>query len=342
MVDKKFETMISISKYIGQVPDEGARALLRVPYVMLEALVAHSVEYDPSKYEANRATLRKIRNDLEIAKTGTDVLQATGAIVRAIETYNRGVSRYISDREEERKSADGLLMGKMLELAKGKGASAEKLRNIGQKLAKAVHGRDIRILKDELAESLQSVREEATHQQEQSDAITIQTLELMNTSGHSGASLVDSDPATGLPSMQTAELALQQAIGSRVHAYLVLFTVALGSITRRYGDGHHDAVLASFAKQIAAKLPRPDPLFRWKGPALVAILERPDLNDTLPPEIAKMSTFRPEFTLEIDGKSTKIQLSMSSISIHLWKYDNLNAVQQILAQCQSSITPDPA
>ena len=199
MVDKKFETMISISKYIGQVPDEGARALLRVPYVMLEALVAHSVEYDPSKYEANRATLRKIRNDLEIAKTGTDVLQATGAIVRAIETYNRGVSRYISDREEERKSADGLLMGKMLELAKGKGASAEKLRNIGQKLAKAVHGRDIRILKDELAESLQSVREEATHQQEQSDAITIQTLELMNTSGHSGASLVDSDPATGPP-----------------------------------------------------------------------------------------------------------------------------------------------
>jgi len=71
----------------------------------------------------------------------------------------------------------------------------------------------------------------------------------------------------------------------------------------------------------------------------VAILERPDLNDTLPPEIAKMSAFRPEFTLEIDGKSTKIQLSMSSISIHLWKYDNLNAVQQILAQCQSSISP---
>jgi hypothetical protein len=52
-----------------------------------------------------------------------------------------------------------------------------------------------------------------------------------------------------------------------------------------------------------------------------------------------MSNFKPEVTLEIDAKATKIQLSMSSISLHLSKYASVTAVQHILDQCQNVVAP---
>ena len=333
--------MISISKYISEPTDELTVAKLRVPYTVLETLVAHSVNYDAEEYAKNRANLRKLRGDLESAKTSTDVLQATGAIVRAIEAYNRSVARYIEARAEERHTVVGMLMGKLRELAEGKGKAAENLRLIGQQLDKASRAGDVKVLRKELAESLRGVQQEAAEQQEQAAAIASQTHELMAKIGLPAVPPADSDPATGLPGLRTAELAIQQAIGSHVHAYVVLFTVSLGIISRRYGHDHDDGILASFAKQIAPNLGADDLMFRWKGHTLVALLERPDSNDAAPPEMSKMASFQPEFVLEIDGKSTKVQLPMSSISFRLWKYESLDAVRHVLDQCQQAVAPDP-
>jgi GGDEF domain-containing protein len=122
---------------------------------------------------------------------------------------------------------------------------------------------------------------------------------------------------------------------------VVLFTVAMGSVGRRYGQEHNDEVLGSFARQIASRLAPDDLLFRWKGPTLVALMERPDSNAPAPPEVSRMATFKPEFTLEIDGKSVKLRLSMSSISFRLLIYDNLQAVREVMDQFQHTVTPGP-
>src|ERR1035438_3985409 len=222
--------MISIKKCIGETPDERTAAIMRVPYVLLEALVAHSVKFDPVADEKNRATLRKVRHELESAKDSTDVLQATGAIVRAIEAHSRGVARQIELRAEEMQSVVGMLMGKLQQLADGKGQSADNLRQIGQKLDKTARIGDVRVLKKELAESLQGIQEEAAHQQEQAAAIAIHVHELASRVRLPAVSQIDSDPATGLPGPRTAELAMQRGIDSHVHTYVVLFTLALGSV----------------------------------------------------------------------------------------------------------------
>ena len=139
----------------------------------------------------------------------------------------------------------------------------------------------------------------------------------------------------------TAELAMQAAIASNVHAYVALFAIGLGSITRRHGYEVGDRAFASFGSQIASNLGTGDLLFRWKGPTLVALMERPDCNEAAPPEMGKMAALRPEAALEIDGKSVNIALSMSSISFPLWKYKDIQAVRQVLDQCQNTIARDP-
>jgi GGDEF domain-containing protein len=333
--------MISLTKYIAESFDELTTARLRVPYALVEALAAHSIKYDPAKYDLNQAALRKLRGDLETAKNSTDVLQVTGAIVRTIETYNRGVARCIELRTQEMNTVVSMLMGKLQELAEANGTSAENLRCVGRKLEKAARIGDVRVLKEELAESLQGVQQEAAHQQEQSAAIRTHAREFISKIGLPTSSAEDSDPATGLPGFHTAELAIQEAIASQVHAYVVLFTVALGSLTRRFGNQCDDEALASFARQIASNLGPGDLLFRWKGATLMALLERPDSNEAVPPEISRMAAFPPEFTLEIDGKSMKIPLSMSSISVRLVKYDNLQAVREVMDQFQHTVTPGP-
>ena len=333
--------MISIKNFISERPDKLSAALVRVPYAMLEALGAHSVKCDPADFELNRAAMHELRNNLEAAKSATDVLQTTGTIVRTIETYNRRVVRLMEARAKEMNTLLSQLTAKLQELAEGNGASAENLRRIGTKLEKAKCTGDVGALKKELTESLQEIQQEAVQQKKHAAAIRTQAGEITSKLAMPANAPADSDPVTGLPGTCSAELAIKEAIGSHVHAYGVLFTLGSGPVTRRFGDSSSDEALATFARQIASNLHTGDLLFRWKGPTLLALLERPDSNDAAPPDMNHLSAYEPEFTVEANGKSTKIRLTMSSISFRLWQYDTYDAVRQRLDQCQDTVAPGP-
>jgi GGDEF domain-containing protein len=332
--------MISIRRHIAESPDQLTTALVRIPYALLEALANYSVKYDPVEFEKNRTALRKLRGDLEGVRNSTEALQATGAIVRTIEAYNRGVATFMDQRAQEMNSVVTMCMDKLQELADGNGASAENLRRIGQTLEKANRSGDVRELKKELAESLQGVQREAARQQEQSASIRTQARELIGKMAVPAAPQEDADPSTGLPGARSAEKAMQQAIEAHLHTFGVLFAVGLGTVTRRFGPERGEEAFASVTRQIVSNLGTGDLLFRWKGPVLVALLERPPEERAVPPEVQRMTALHPEIVMEADGKTVKIPLKISSISFHLWEYETLDAVRRILDQCQQTIAPD--
>jgi GGDEF domain-containing protein len=331
--------MISIKRHIAESPDQLTTALVRIPYALLEALANHSVKYDPVAFEKNRAALRKLRCDLEGVRNSTEALQATGAIVRTIESYNRGVVTFMDARTQEMNAVITMCMGKMQQLADGNGASADNLRRIGQTLEKANKSGEVKELKRELAESLQGVQHEAARQQERSAAIRMEARELAGRMAVPAAPPEDADPATGLPGTRSAEKAMQQSIDGHLHTFGVLFAVGLGSVVRRFGAESGEEALAFVTKQIAPNLAAGDLLFRWKGPVLLALLERPPEERGVPPELQRMAALHLEFAVEADGKSVKIPLKISSISFHLWEYETLDAVRRVLDQCQQTIAP---
>lgn len=334
--------MISIKRHIAESPDQLTAALVRIPYALLEALANYSVQYDRAEFEKNRAALRKLRKDLEGVRNSTDALGVTGSIVRTIEAYNRGAASFMEMRAREMNAVVTLCMSKLQDMADGNGAAAENLQRLGQTLENANRTEDVRELKKELAESLQSVRREADFQQAQSAAVRSQARELAGKLKASVAPAEDADPATGLPGARSAENAMQQALEQHLHTFGVLFAVGLGTVIRRFGSERAEEAMATIAREIASALGAGDALFRWKGPILLALLERAPEERGVPPELQRVAALHPEFAVDADGKVLKIPLKISSISFHLWEYETLEAVRRVLDQCQQTIAPDTA
>jgi len=233
-------------------------------------------------------------------------------------------------------------MSKLQDMADGNGAAAENLQRLGQTLENANRTEDVRELKKELAESLQSVRREADFQQAQSAAVRSQARELAGKLKASVAPAEDADPATGLPGARSAENGMQQALEQHLHTFGVLFAVGLGTVIRRFGSERAEEAMATIAREIASALGAGDALFRWKGPILLALLERAPEERGVPPELQRVAALHPEFAVDADGKVLKIPLKISSISFHLWEYETLEAVRRVLDQCQQTIAPDTA
>lgn len=86
-----------------------------------------------------------------------------------------------------------------------------------------------------------------------------------------------SDPCTGLPLKAEAEAALQRAVGSPQIYVAVFYVHRMHLINARFGENIGNEILLYCSQHLATSLVRPsDLLFRWMGPAFVAILDRPE------------------------------------------------------------------
>ena len=84
------------------------------------------------------------------------------------------------------------------------------------------------------------------------------------------------DPATGLPTRDAAEAALGAIEPEhREHSFLVmLYVQRMELVTARFGETFGGQVLFFCAQHIARLMHPEDQLFRWRGPAFVALLRR--------------------------------------------------------------------
>lgn len=88
-----------------------------------------------------------------------------------------------------------------------------------------------------------------------------------------GASL---DRLTGLPNREAAETSIFALEGNPRNKYVAAFYIQnMQQLNARFGDRICDELLFLITQRIATNLLRPsDQIFRWRGPAFVAILER--------------------------------------------------------------------
>lgn len=99
----------------------------------------------------------------------------------------------------------------------------------------------------------------------------------------------DADPVTGLPKQKAAEIALQELAGRPGKHFVVTAVVnRLQPINARFGHEVGDQVLQTFKGSFEKQLTPNDRLFRWTGPALVAILDRGDTLEQVRTEVRKM------------------------------------------------------
>jgi GGDEF domain-containing protein len=80
-------------------------------------------------------------------------------------------------------------------------------------------------------------------------------------------------------------------------------------INARFGRAAGDRILARFKKYIEAQLGASDQLFRWAGPAVVVVMERPQTADQVRALVKRMFDTPVQETLELGTRSVLIPIS---------------------------------
>jgi GGDEF domain-containing protein len=135
---------------------------------------------------------------------------------------------------------------------------------------------------------------------------------------------------TGLPGHRLAEVAFQQGIESGARIYAVAFCInRIATINERFGFQCGDQIMLAYSQQLAQKLSPGDQLFRWRGPCLVSVVDRPD-DETTPAWIRRLGGTRFDHSHESNGRVVLVPVSTSWMAIRLWEQESFTNVREAL------------
>jgi diguanylate cyclase (GGDEF)-like protein len=242
-------------------------------------------------------------------------LVLVGEAINSIGTYNRDVQRSITSQVKELQSIVSLFTRSMLNVSKSSAASSDKLHQIEKQIEKCTQAEDLRVIKAHLEESLVAICEEAAHQEKSSDEIGNQVRETLSRPEAAAAVaevVADVDLVTGLANFRAAQEAIRVAIAAKTSTYAVLLSVdRVESINSRFGFAVGDRILMLFSQHLAQRLSQNDQLFRWRGPAFMALFERTAPEMSVRAEVARMVAPRLEQQIEIGERSVLLPISAS-------------------------------
>lgn len=310
---------ISIRRFLDSRPDQLAEALLRMARLMVQGIELHAVKGDAADYEKFRADMRRVHDSLAERPAASEVLVMAGTVVKAMEEYNSRASRYIHVQCAELQAMVGMLTKTMTSLATGSEVSVVRLQAVERQLHKASMIEDFQTARLHLSECLENLRAEVVRQKEESArTVTEMKAELAKSHERVAASLPSSqverrkDPVTGLPQRQNAEQALLEGAQQNRRLYAVIFAIErLELINQRFGYAAGDQVLQLFCQHVAQQLSRSDRLFRWSGPAMLALLERDGPPRQVREEVVRITAQRLEKTIVVGTRSVLLPVGAS-------------------------------
>jgi GGDEF domain-containing protein len=325
------ETMVSLTKYIlgEQLPDLSS-SLLRVAALLLEGTALHAVDYDRAELATFQSDIRRVRANIEESTDAGELLALGGEAMRDMENYNRRVERTLVARRKEVQSIMAMMTQTLLELAKGSETSAKSLHSIEAQLDVASKVEDIRLLKTEMATCLKTIRTEADKQKARSSEI-LEKLErtVANRGPESGAPrcTTDLDPITGLGSWGKAEESAEVALarGTATHIAVVRLD-RLDMINKRFGNAAGNQALLLVSQHVAQQLANNDELFRWRGPAFVALLDRQTPTAAVRVEMTKMFAERLRYEVANGSRTMLLPLPVSWTVFELAAFGDVEAL----------------
>jgi GGDEF domain-containing protein len=271
---------------------EQETALRRVITLLLDGMATRVAQGDRLEYETFQTNMRRIQSEAEADAPADALLVNAGSAVQALADYGQNTTRFIRKQGAELQNIISMLTRTVIAVGAGGERSMQRLQEIGKRLESAVELEDVQKLKVRLGDCLDNVHEEYTRQKTEADElITSLHREIEATKEHAAdlTQSEDLDPVTGLLVQEAAEATLQALIRKGGRRYLVTAVVnRMQPINARFGHAVGNQVLRTFKEFFEKQITPGDRLFRWNGPALVALLERTESLETVRAEVRKM------------------------------------------------------
>jgi len=307
--------MISLRKFwmAGGSPEPGESDVRRVVRLLLQGIALHAVEGDPLDYQKFRQDMRVLLEGAAASPSAAELLVTTGATLKTLEDYNQRTTRHLRMQGAELQHIVTMLTRTVAALGSGSKQAIGNLQEIEGKLEKASVLEDVRALKLRMAECLQGIRHEAERQKlESAHTTTALQEEIQGAQARiraAGGGPI-ADPTTGLPARLAAVAALEEAAIGSQQAYAVLFVVdRVPLINARLGYAAGDQVLRFYGEELRHKLPVADRVFRWSGPAFLAVLDRKERIDKVREQLRYAVPGKLEQTLNLSRRSALVSVS---------------------------------
>ncbi len=306
--------MISIRRYLDSRADQVADALLHITHLLLEGIEHHAVRPDAAEYDKFCRDLHLILGSLKPDTPASEILVLAGQALKTLEEYNGRATAHMQAQCGDLQNMIAMLTKTMAAIASGSQATISRLQNIEGELQKASMLEDFHAAKIRMAECLDVLRGEIVRHRAESSR---QVAEM-----HSAVQCLQTkpaptpeeigrlDPLTNLAERAAAEAALSEALKGPKPAFAAVFVSdRLDLINARFGRAVGDDVLLFFSQYVSQMLGGTDRLFRWTGPALLAILRRNESLTSVRETVNRLFAKRLTMNVTVENRSVMLAVA---------------------------------
>lgn len=302
--------MVSIKRYLNRSDTD--TPLRQVVSLLLEKIGSEAVVADENEVAAFRTDIRSLRDHVDQRSTPEEIVSTAESAAVIMEAYNNEISAFLRKQRRELKNIVTIMMETVAAITGENTRAVERLRGIGDNLERTLAAADLDTLKLNLAECLQDFRQETLRQKEEAENMIIALRRDIERGPQQSVppELTEIDEATSLPLKDACVKAMHASIPPGKRRYVVTLVLnRLQAVNARFGFEVGNRVLCRFGEFIEQQILPEDRLFRWRGPALVAVLERPEGIDMIRAQIRRMLESRLEQTLDVEGRPVMITVS---------------------------------
>jgi len=303
--------VISIKRYLSEYSNLPlAKGYPRILRLVLEGLAAGPVEGDPGDLAHLKVTLVKLGESI-----GDDCGLAEAFVIvesglQALTSYNERTAAFLQQPRLELQNMIGMLTETIAAVASGCDTSIRRLQNVEQQIEKAQHIGDVQLLKGRLVECLGQLREETAQQQRVRETAGRIQAGIESSRQRIVAGRPELDPVTGLPTGASVAAAFRACLKEDRRYYVAVFVVQrIHSINVRFGYELGDRVLNAFRDHLEQSAAREDRLFRWRGPTIVALMDRPQPEERTRSEIRRIAEASVSRTFEVSRHEVMIAIA---------------------------------
>ena len=301
--------MVSIKRYLGNTGTE--TTLRQAVSLVIEKLGEYAVEGDVREANAFRNEMRAICEVLTPDLPPNNMLVLVESATQSLENYNKRITRSMGKQASDLQTLVRTVQDGLVRVAGDNIEAVEGLSRIGEEVEHSTGFKDLQSLKLYLGRCFTSLRLEMEREKTASRAlisklqIEIENLREAEQKQHQRAFE---------PGMETRPkdcmTAIRQAIERGTRHYAVVMVVnRVQPINARFGREAGDRMLTRFKEYVRGQLTPADELFRYTGPAMVAILERPDDFHNVRAVVRRMLDVPLEENYEVSGRSVLIPIS---------------------------------
>ncbi|MBL8219835.1 MAG: DUF2917 domain-containing protein, partial [Bryobacterales bacterium] len=270
-----------------------AGEVLRAMRLLLEGLPV--TEGDGGGPE--KQAIGKLIERLDSPLARFDVLEVVNEALIAVDRQHRtGLERQRRQAEEFQEMI-AMLTQTVSALAVQRTASLTRLKQVEKQIEHASQVEDLRVLRADLGECLQAVKECSSQQKQSGETMQVFERHLQAVKSRMKET------------SDVAESPVQASVASDFYAVFVLDRER--GIAARFGEEVRSGVVAFVQQRLKDALAPGDRLVKWKGAAFLALLRRAAPWQDTCAELANMATIPTPPVIEVGSRSIRLPISVS-------------------------------